>query len=154
MMESNKWKYKENVIADGLRFSRNLVEIRFGKSELKKKYKKPSLWDLHFLSRRRVMGLWNLTKITFFYYIVGFHILPPVNLSYLPGKYEEKTSIILKYRFWTRVRDEPACMHVESSRMRVKSTRSMVRLQCRAVCWFNTHAGDSFSNGRRHLPVA
>jgi hypothetical protein len=27
-----------------------------------------------------------------------------------------------------------APMHVESSRMRVKSTRSMVLLQCRAVC--------------------
>jgi hypothetical protein len=37
-----------------------------------------------------------------------------------------------------------ALMHVESSRMRVKSTRSMVRLQCRAVCCsiiFQTAAG-------------
>jgi hypothetical protein len=31
-------------------------------------------------------------------------------------------------------------MHVESSRMRVKSTRSIVWLQCRAVCWFDTHS--------------
>jgi hypothetical protein len=28
--------------------------------------------------------------------------------------------------------------------MRVKSTRSTVRLQCHAVCWFDTHAGDFF----------
>jgi hypothetical protein len=52
------------------------------------------------------------------------------------------------------MRFEPAHMHVESSHMRVKLTCSMVRLQCRAVCWFETHAGDSFSNGRRYVPAA
>jgi hypothetical protein len=45
------------------------------------------------------------------------------------------------------MRVEPARMHVESSRMRVKSTRIMARL-------LDTHAGDSFSNGRRHVPAA
>jgi hypothetical protein len=40
-------------------------------------------------------------------------------------------SIILKY---TGMRIEPARMHFEYSRMRVELTRSMVRLQCRAVC--------------------
>jgi hypothetical protein len=32
------------------------------------------------------------------------------------------------------MRVEPARMHAESARMRVKSTRSVVRLQCRADC--------------------
>jgi hypothetical protein len=58
----------------------------------------------------------------------------------------QKISIILKYRFWTR-------MHVESSRMRVKSTRSMVWLLCHVVCYNDTHAGDSFSNDHRYEPA-
>jgi hypothetical protein len=61
--------------------------------------------------------------------------------------YAEKISIIIKYRF-------PARMYFESLRMRVKSTRIMVQLQCHAVCRIATHAGDSFSNGRRHVPTA
>jgi hypothetical protein len=44
------------------------------------------------------------------------------------------------------MRVEPVRMRVESSRKRVESTRSMVRLQLHAVCWFDTHASDSFVN--------
>jgi hypothetical protein len=50
--------------------------------------------------------------------------------------YEEKISITLKYRF-TR-------MHFESSRKRVKKTRSMVHLRL---------AGDSFSNDLNDVVV-
>jgi hypothetical protein len=40
---------------------------------------------------------------------------------------------------------EPERRHVESSRWRVKSTHSMVRLQWHAVCGFDTHAGESLT---------
>jgi hypothetical protein len=67
--------------------------------------------------------------------------------------YEEKISILLKYRFLTRMRVEPARMLVESLLTRVKSTRRMVPLQCHTLCLINAQAGDSFSNGRRHVPA-
>jgi hypothetical protein len=46
------------------------------------------------------------------------------------------------------MRVQPARMRVKSSQMRVEPTRSMVRLQCRAECCFDTHTVC------RHVPVA
>jgi hypothetical protein len=93
-------------------------------------------------SRSKVYLYYDVFKVILWMLMLGFKliILPPsYEIGLFRNNYEDKISIILKYRFGSRMRVESARMDFESSHMRVKSTRSMVRLQW--VIVFQTAAG-------------
>jgi hypothetical protein len=73
--------------------------------------------------------------------------------------YEDKIYIKLIYRCWTRMRVEPARMHVYSSRMRFKSTRLRVILfqtaagMCRHLrCQNHTHECSNHTQSAKTTP--